>query len=151
MTETALAFLTAASPLQWLLAFVVLTVLDIAWARYTNAATGSSGHTAGKWAVGLYLLGGVATIAYTSAPVLLIPACAGAYLGTRIGVWWSRRRPAAAGENPYRAAAETAHAGDCGVCKPGWYCSREAGHDGPHAAWPISHETAESPFSGDRP
>jgi len=27
-----------------------------------------------------------------------------------------------------------------GVVKPGWYCSREAGHNGPCAAWPVSHE-----------
>jgi hypothetical protein len=85
-------FLTAASPLQWLLALVVLTVLDLAWAFYTNAVTKSTGHIAGMWAVGLYLLGGIATIAYTAAPVLLIPSCAGAYAGTRIGAHLSRRK-----------------------------------------------------------
>ncbi|UUZ75507.1 hypothetical protein LP414_27715 [Polaromonas sp. P1(28)-13] len=30
----------------------------------------------------------------------------------------------------------------CGVVKPGWFCSREKGHEGPCAAWPVSHETA---------
>ncbi len=27
--------------------------------------------------------------------------------------------------------------------KPDWYCSRDRGHDGPCALWPISHEAAD--------
>lgn len=27
-----------------------------------------------------------------------------------------------------------------GLCKPGWYCSRGWGHEGPCAAWPVSHD-----------
>lgn len=32
------------------------------------------------------------------------------------------------------------HTHDHGVVKAGWYCSREFDHEGPCAAWPISHE-----------
>jgi hypothetical protein len=34
----------------------------------------------------------------------------------------------------------------CGTSKTskGWYCSREEGHEGPCAAWPVSHEAADS-------
>jgi hypothetical protein len=34
----------------------------------------------------------------------------------------------------------------CGTSKAtsGWYCSGEMGHDGPCAAWPVSHAAADS-------
>lgn len=31
--------------------------------------------------------------------------------------------------------------GSHGIVKPGWYCSLPVGHDGPCAAWPVSHQT----------
>lgn len=31
-----------------------------------------------------------------------------------------------------------------GIVKPGWYCSREKGHAGPCAAWPVSHDAMAS-------
>lgn len=32
----------------------------------------------------------------------------------------------------------------CDIPPEGWYCSRPQGHEGPCAAWPVSHETAQT-------
>ena len=72
---------------QCLLAFIVMAVTDICWAKYTVAAAkDSSPKKAANWAVALFLLGGVAVVGYTTNPVLLLPSAAGAWVGTFIGV-----------------------------------------------------------------
>lgn len=84
--------MTLSQPVQWLVAFVVLAVTDICWAKYTVAAAQNNepAHAA-CWAVALFLLGGLAVVGYTTNPLLLIPSAAGAFVGTYIGVCLSKK------------------------------------------------------------
>ena len=38
---------------------------------------------------------------------------------------------------------------ECKVPPPGWKCTRPAGHEGPCAAWPVSHELIGSEYRPD--
>jgi hypothetical protein len=87
-----LELLWLSTPLQWLIAFLVLTVTDVCWAMYTVSANKGSGPLpASCWAVALFLLGGMAVVGYTTNPVLLIPSAIGAFVGTYLGIIMSRK------------------------------------------------------------
>lgn len=77
---------------QWIAAFLILTVTDICWAKYTITAGTNKPLPASLWAVALFLLGGLAVVGYTTNPVLLIPSAIGAFVGTYIGVWMENRK-----------------------------------------------------------
>lgn len=92
MIQKFLELLYQTTMLQWLIAFAGLTLTDIAWARYTASTSASSNpHVAARWAVVLFGLGGSVVVQYTTNPVLLIPAAAGAYAGTYLGVRLTKR------------------------------------------------------------
>lgn len=74
------------TPLQWVFAFLILTVTDICWAKYTKSAASNNAIPAANWAVCLFLLGGLAVVGYTTNPVLLIPSAIGGWVGTYTGV-----------------------------------------------------------------
>lgn len=79
--------------IAWLVAFATLVALDLAWAIYTaSVSDGSNPLKAAGWAVFLYLLGASATISWTIDHWLLVPACAGAFVGTYVGAWWNGRK-----------------------------------------------------------
>ena len=68
------------------LVFASLFALDFVWARYTFAMTSGRPAIAGSYASVLIVLSGAAAIGYTSDPWMLIPAAAGAFLGTYAAV-----------------------------------------------------------------
>jgi hypothetical protein len=56
---------------------------------------------------------------------------------------WMRRANYMACIEASRIAFGPSELEQCGVrFKRGWFCSRELGHDGPCALWPVSHEAA---------
>lgn len=71
---------------QWLFVAALTFILDIVWAKYTKYVAENRPVVAGLYAVGMYLLGGVTVLQYTQKPILIIPAAAGAFFGTYIGV-----------------------------------------------------------------
>ena len=73
-------------PVVWLAVFALMFVLDFVWGHYTKMIVSGGAHQAAAAAVGIYILGGLVTIGYTSDPILLIPASVGAWLGTYIVV-----------------------------------------------------------------
>jgi hypothetical protein len=78
---------------EWIVAFAVMAITDICWAKYTaSAAGGSNPKKAANWAVALFLLGGIAVVGYTANPVLLLPSAAGAWVGTFLGVRMSKEK-----------------------------------------------------------
>lgn len=79
------ALLLQTTPLQWLVAFLIMAVTDVCWALYTKATATSNPFRAACWAVALFVLGGFAVISYTTNPALIIPSAAGAFAGTYIG------------------------------------------------------------------
>lgn len=77
--------------LNCFLAFVTLFATDFCWAAYVGRVKNDSPMWASTWALGLFLLGGVAVLTYTRDPWMLLPASVGAFFGTYAGVVWNRR------------------------------------------------------------
>jgi hypothetical protein len=80
----------------WFFAFLALVVGDFCWAIYTAKIQQNNPMMAGLWAIAIYGISAGVTIGYTQDHWLLVPACAGAFVGTYIGVVWNRRKSAAA-------------------------------------------------------
>lgn len=80
--------------MSWLVTFLAVFVTDIAWAIYIRRVNADDTLKSVLWAMFLFGTGAVGTIGYTSNPVLLIPALAGAGLGTYVGVLWNKRKRA---------------------------------------------------------
>jgi Na+-transporting NADH:ubiquinone oxidoreductase subunit NqrD len=66
--------------------FLAMFALDFIWAEYTYAMTKRMACRAGLFASAIIVLGGSAAIAYTSKPIMLIPAMLGAFAGTYAAV-----------------------------------------------------------------
>jgi uncharacterized membrane protein YfcA len=71
---------------MWLTAFLAMTVLDVCWGKYVRAAANRRPVLAASWAVLLYALTAYLYVSIVGDPWLTIPACAGAFAGTYIGV-----------------------------------------------------------------
>jgi general stress protein CsbA len=69
-----------------LLVFAAVAILDFVWARYTFAMTARRSFGAALYASVLILLSGSAAVGYTQNHWLLIPAAAGAFIGTLVAV-----------------------------------------------------------------
>lgn len=68
--------------LLWLGIFVVNSILDVVYAKYTMAVQARATVAASNWAGCIILLGGVSILTYTHDPILILPAAAGAWFGT---------------------------------------------------------------------
>lgn len=64
--------------------FAAYLVIDFAWALYTKHVTANNGMTAGLLSAVIVVLNGVGTIGFTTNHWMLVPAAAGAVLGTWI-------------------------------------------------------------------
>lgn len=69
-----------------LVVFMCTVIADIAWTRYTLAVTQRRPHVAAAWSAAIILIGAVTVIAYTDNPLYVLPAAAGAYVGTWLAV-----------------------------------------------------------------
>lgn len=72
--------------MSWFTTFLAVFVLDIVWARYTLATTHDRPVVAGRNAVCIIILSGIANISFVHDPWMLIPAAAGAFFGTVVGM-----------------------------------------------------------------
>jgi hypothetical protein len=72
-----------------LIVFAATFALDFIWALYTLAMVARDPLTSGVYAAAIILLGGIAAIGYTKNKWLLIPAVAGAFLGTVAAMRWA--------------------------------------------------------------
>jgi hypothetical protein len=68
--------------MQYLLVFASVFLLDVAFGFYVKNVAVGSANKAGLWAMAIFVLNGAATILYVQNPWNLIPAVAGAFLGT---------------------------------------------------------------------
>lgn len=66
--------------------FAALFALDLVWARYTVAITDRRKLLAGIYASAIIALSGYAAINYVHDPWMLLPAMAGAFCGTIVGI-----------------------------------------------------------------
>jgi hypothetical protein len=70
--------------------FVVMFALDIAWARYTMSASKEKEIEASVWASLILVFSSIVTIGYVSNPWLILPAVAGAFVGTYVGIKYKK-------------------------------------------------------------
>ena len=78
------------SSLRVALVFFSGLVLDVVWARYTVMIQRRSAMAAASYAILILGLGAIGITAYVDEPLYLIPACAGAFIGTYGTVRWSK-------------------------------------------------------------
>jgi len=72
--------------IEYAVAFFSIFFLDIVYTYYLRCVARNNALGASVWSVACYLLGGVAVISYTTNHWLLIPAVAGAFCGTYVGM-----------------------------------------------------------------
>lgn len=66
----------------WFIVFTIAAMLDFVWAIYTRHIVARNAGLAAFWAMIVAALIGVNTISYTENNWLLVPAAAGAFVGT---------------------------------------------------------------------
>ena len=71
--------------IEVLLAFFGMVALDFVWARYTITLIKKHHAVSGTYAAIIMLLNGVVVVTYVSNPWMILPAAAGAFVGTFIG------------------------------------------------------------------
>ena len=74
--------------LLYLAVFSAAAVNDVVWTKYIAAVSGHKALAAGLWATGTILLGAFGIVSYTADHFALIPAAAGAFVGTYFTVRW---------------------------------------------------------------
>ncbi len=74
--------------MSYVAVFVITLLVDIAWTKYLLRAAEKRAHPASMWSAVIVGLGGLNVLVYTQNPWALIPAAAGAYIGT----WWTIKR-----------------------------------------------------------
>lgn len=72
--------------LSYILTFILVFVVDIIYTYYLKAINENHALVAGFWGAVCWLIGSLAVIEYTANHWLLIPACAGAFAGTWVGI-----------------------------------------------------------------
>ena len=70
----------------WLAVFVISALADMAWAIYTRHVVLHHAVPAAVWSAIIMLIVGFNTIAYTENHWLIVPAVAGAFVGTYVAV-----------------------------------------------------------------
>jgi hypothetical protein len=72
--------------IDYLTTFFAIFLLDIVYTYYLRCVQDSQVVKASIWAVACYVLGSIAVINYTTNHWLMIPAMAGAFFGTFVGM-----------------------------------------------------------------
>jgi hypothetical protein len=70
---------------QVLLAFFGMVALDFVWARYTISLVKQHATVSGTYAAIIMILNGTVVLTYVHSPWMILPAAAGAFIGTFIG------------------------------------------------------------------
>jgi hypothetical protein len=66
----------------WLVIFASMFALDFVWAFYMKAVQRSAAFSAASWAIAITVFNGAVQIGYIADHWLLVPAAAGAFIGT---------------------------------------------------------------------
>ena len=71
---------------QWSFIFVITVLIDIVWAKWAMHTSAGNPFLAGLYAIGIVLGGAISIIWYLDNRWLLIPICAGSFVGTYVAV-----------------------------------------------------------------
>jgi len=78
--------------LEYITTFFAIFLLDIVYTYYLRCVANEYVLGASFWSVACYILGSVAVINYTTNHWLIIPAMAGAFCGTYVGMILRKRK-----------------------------------------------------------
>lgn len=74
--------------MMWLFVFMAMLIADILWTEWSKSIAAKDAVMSAVYAAGIVVCGAFTTTEYVHDPILILPAAAGAALGT----WWSVRR-----------------------------------------------------------
>ena len=77
--------------LEYITTFLAIFLLDVVYTYYLRCVADDNVLGASFWSVACYILGSVAVINYTTNHWLMIPAVAGAFVGTYVGMRIKRK------------------------------------------------------------
>ena len=77
---------------ECLVTFFSIFFLDIVYTYYLRCVANDNALGASFWSVACYILGSVAVISYTTNHWLVVPAIAGAFCGTYVGMKIKKRQ-----------------------------------------------------------
>lgn len=72
--------------IDYVITFFAIATLDIVYTYYLRCVQKNQAMPASLWAVACYVLGSIAIINYTENHWLMLPAMAGAFFGTYVGM-----------------------------------------------------------------
>lgn len=76
---------------EWLVAFGMMASLDYVWAEYIKHTSDAAPLRAAAWSVPVYTMGAFMTLTIVHDPLLILPAAAGAFVGTYLSVKLKRK------------------------------------------------------------
>jgi uncharacterized membrane protein YfcA len=77
--------------IEYFITFFAIFFLDVVYTYYLRCVANNNVLGASFWSVACYILGSVAVINYTTNHWLMIPAVAGAFVGTYVGMKIKRK------------------------------------------------------------
>jgi hypothetical protein len=77
--------------IDYVTTFIAIFLLDVVYTYYLRCVADDNVLGASFWSVACYILGSVAVINYTTNHMLIIPAMAGAFFGTFVGMKIKKR------------------------------------------------------------
>lgn len=78
--------MTTTLVLQWIFVFVMMTLGDFCWAKYTKSVAKHKRMVAAAWSAAIVACGSVVVMSYTENHFLLTAAIAGAFCGTYLAL-----------------------------------------------------------------
>jgi len=78
--------------MRYALVFFVVIALDFCWAKYVTHISDGTPHRAAFWSTAIMLGSAFSTISYVADRWALIPALAGAYVGTYFAVKYRAKK-----------------------------------------------------------
>ncbi len=72
--------------ITWIVVFLSVALADLAWTRYNMSVSRSAPFSAASWSTVIVLLGAVTFMGYAEDRWLVIPAGAGAWVGTYVAM-----------------------------------------------------------------
>lgn len=88
------------SIMTWVVAFLAMAALDVAWVLYMRASTGNRPAQAAGWAAAIHGFSALAVVLYTDDHRYISATMLGTIAGTFAIVWWNRRKAEEMRRNP---------------------------------------------------
>lgn len=77
--------------MKYLLVFLAVAFVDIVWTKYIAEVSAKRALRAASWSALIIAMGAFTTLQYVHDNTMLVPAIAGAFVGTFWAVWHSKQ------------------------------------------------------------